>query len=350
MRIFASLVFLCASFLAFAQQTINGTITHDGIQRTYILYVPASYTAGTDVPLIINLHGYTSNASEQMAYGDFRSISDTAGFIVVHPQGTLDNQSTTHWNVGWGGSTVDDVGFLSALIDDLASQYSIDTDRVYSTGMSNGGFMSYELACQLSNKIAAIASVTGSMSPVTYNNCNPQHPVPVMEVHGTADGVVDYNGSSFSKSIAEVLHYWVGFNNCNATPAFVAVPNTNLLDGSTVEHYVYGGGDDGVEVEHFKIIGGGHTWPGWIWGGAGTGHNQDINASAEIWRFFSKYDINGLVSGVPTTLDHVSIQENFPKVVRVVDILGRDVTTSKQGVLFYMYDDGSVQKKLNWNR
>jgi len=125
------------SFLSYSQQTINGSITHDGMQRDYILYIPENYTGVFPVQLVINFHGYGSNASEQMWYGDFRSISDTVGFLLIHPDGTLFN-GTTHWNVGgWtNGSTVDDVGFTEALIDSLSVTYNIDPSRIYATGMS----------------------------------------------------------------------------------------------------------------------------------------------------------------------------------------------------------------------
>ena len=163
MRIFTTLLFsLCLPLLSIGQQTIDGSITFAGIQRDYILYVPEIYTPGEAVPLILNFHGYTSNAFEQLNYGEFRPIADTAGFIVVHPMGTVDLLGNTHWNVGWGTSSVDDLGFTAALIDSLSAEYSINQDRIYSTGMSNGGFMSYHLACELSERIAAIASVTGT--------------------------------------------------------------------------------------------------------------------------------------------------------------------------------------------
>lgn len=300
------LVLIIIPIFCLAQQTINGSITHDGIERDYILYIPANYTGTAEVPLIFNFHGYGSNATEQMWYGDFRSIADTAGFLVVHPEGTLFN-GITHWNVGgWTvGSTVDDVGFTEALIDSLAVEYSIDESRVCATGMSNGGFMSFLLACQLSEKIAAIGSVTGSMTLETYNNSNPQHPTPILQMHGTSDGTVPYNGTTWSKSIDEVLQYWVGYNNCNATPTITALPDIDPNDGSTVEHFAYGEGENGVSVEHYKITGGGHTWPGNAFGGAGT--NNDIDASVEIWKFFSRYDINGSI-GI-TKIDYYSYQE-----------------------------------------
>jgi polyhydroxybutyrate depolymerase len=283
-------------------QTINGTIIHNGIVRTYKLYVPAIYSGNVPVPLLLNFHGYTSNSNEQMFYGDFRNIADTANFLVVHPQGTLDNTNTTHFNVGWGGSTVDDVGFTEALIDSLSAAYSVDQNRIYAVGMSNGGFMSFQLACDLSAKIAAVGSVTGSMTPSTLSDCNASHPMPIIQIHGTTDGTVPYNGSAgWTASITNVLNHWATFNNCSPVPTVVNVPNTNTIDGSTVEKYTYENGDNCSEVVHYKVTNGQHTWPGSIFNFAGT--NYDINASVEIWNFLSKYDIFGLISCNPANID-----------------------------------------------
>lgn len=287
---------LCLPLFSFGQQTINGTIIHNDLQRDYILFVPEIYNPDMATPLVLNFHGYTSSAIEQMWYGDFRTIADTAGFLVVHPMGTLDDLGNAHWNVGWGTSTVDDVGFTEALIDSLALEYNIDMERVFSTGMSNGGFMSYTLACQLSHRIAAIASVTGTMNVGAAADCDAEHPMPVMEIHGTADDVVSYDGTVFFESTPNVVSYWTGFNNCDTNAIVTEIPDIDPEDGSTVEHQLYPGGDNGVVVEHYKIIDGGHTWPGNFLGGAGT--NNDIDASAEVWAFFSKYDINGLISPV----------------------------------------------------
>ena len=279
-----------------AQQTINGSVIHDGIQRDYILYIPAIYDGSADFPLVLNFHGFGSNANEQMFYGDFRDIADTEGFILVHPQGTSLNGSQ-YWNVGSpgsSGSTIDDVGFTEVLIDELANLYTINLDRVYATGMSNGGFMSFLLACQLSEKIAAIASVTGSMTLDTYDNCNAQHPTPILQIHGTSDNIVPYNGNTGSLSIDDVISYWVNYNNCDTNPTITTFPDLDPSDGSIVEHIVYTGGDNASTTEHMKVIGGGHTWPGSVFILPGT--NQDINASNEIWEFFSRFDINGSLS------------------------------------------------------
>lgn len=295
MKKIALIVFSALSFSSSAQQTITDSIMHDGIYRTYILYVPSSYSAGTDAPLVLNFHGYTSNAGEQMFYGDFRPISDTAGFLLVHPQGTLDANNQPYWNSDWGG-TVDDIGFTNALIDSLSASYSINQARVYSTGMSNGGFMSYTLACSLSNRIAAIASVTGTMNIGQTFNCNPQHPMPVMEIHGTADGVVPYSGNATMMPIQGALNYWINTNVCDPTAIETAVPNINLPDGCTATHFRYINGNNGAEIEHYRINNGGHTWPGAPVVVGTT--NYDINASVEIWRFFSQYDIYGKIVGI----------------------------------------------------
>ena len=303
------LLFVVFTFSSFAQQTINASITHDGIQRNYILYIPEIYDGNTAVPLILNFHGFGSNATQQMFYGDFRDIADTEGFLLVHPEGTtfIGNQ---FWNVGFPGisSTIDDVGFTEALIDELATLYTIDLDRVYATGMSNGGFMSFLLACQLSEKIAAVASVTGSMTQDTFDDCNAQRPTPVLQIHGTEDDVVLYNGNTLSITIADVISYWVDFNNCETTPTTTTLPDVDVSDGSTIEHSVYEDGDNGITTEHMKVIGGGHTWPGSVINTAGT--NQDIDASMEIWLFFSRFDINGPLSTDDFEKNQVTIYPN----------------------------------------
>lgn len=274
------------------QQTLSETIVQNNVTRQYTVYIPQIYDGSTPVPLLFNFHGYTGNANGHLNGTRMKLVADTANFILVSPQGSL-FFGNTHWNVGsWtNGSNADDLGFTEAMIDVLAGQYNIDLDRVYSCGYSNGGYFSFELACQLSDKIAAIGAVGGKMSSETSNACNPSHPIPVVTIHGTNDNVVTYTGSTpvNSKSIAQVNSYWSTFNNTDATPVIENVPNTNTSDGSTVEYTTYQNGDNCVSVDHYKVISGGHDWPG-AWG------NKDIDASAVIWNFVSQYDINGLIS------------------------------------------------------
>ena len=332
------LLLLCVPLINFGQQTLNESIIHDNIQRDYIIRIPSSYNVNTPIPLVFCFHGYGSNASTIMSYTNFNYISDTAGFIVVYPLGTL-LQGTTHWNVGgWTtGSITDDVGFSISLLDSILNEYNIDDTRVYSTGMSNGGYMSFLLACQMSDKIAAIASITGSMTPQTYNVCNPQHPTPILQIHGTNDQTVPYLGDpTWTESIDNVLQYWVDYNNCNLISDTTIIPDLVLGDWSTAEHIVYDGGDNSVTTEHFKIDGGDHDWPG-VWG------NMDIHASNEVWKFFSKYDINGLI-GTNVSIDNKTIKDK--RLVKITDILGRNTEKSKNRPLFYIYDDGTVEKKF----
>jgi len=337
-------LFLILSGFSFGQQTIYDTITHDGLERAFILYVPANYTAGNPVPLVLNFHGYTSNSQEQMFYGDFRPIADTAGFILVHPMGTLDESNEPYWNSGWGG-TVDDIGFAAALIDSISASYSINQSRVFSTGMSNGGFMSYTLACSLSNRIAAIASVTGTMNVNQSLTCNAQHPMPVMEIHGTLDPTVPYNGNTWAASIPNVLNYWANFNQCTIPPQFTAVPNISTTDGCTAEHYLYSTGINGVDVEHYKIIGGAHTWPG---APIATGvTNYDISASKKIWQFFLKYDLNGKIAF--NSIDELSkvdliISPNPGSIL--IEIIGID-ENSKNGKINIYSSSGQLVKIID---
>jgi polyhydroxybutyrate depolymerase len=286
--------FLAASFIGLSAQTTDtGSFTYGGLTRSYQVYVPAAYTPGSPVPVVLNLHGYGSNNTQQMSYGTFSAIADTANFLVLAPQGSADGGGTAHWNANWG-TGVDDIGFINALLDTISNNYSVNQDRVYSTGMSNGGFMSLTLAGQLDSRIAAVASVTGTMSILQIPANTVTRPVPVMQIHGTNDPTVAYNGDANFLSVDSVLNYWIGHNNCNATPVFTAVPNTNTSDGCTAELYEYIGGDNGSEVVHYKVINGAHTWPGAPFTIGVT--NRDFNASIVIWEFFNKYEKSSLVS------------------------------------------------------
>ncbi|MCH2022120.1 MAG: T9SS type A sorting domain-containing protein [Saprospiraceae bacterium] len=295
--------FLFITNIIFAQQTIYDTISNGGIDRSFILYVPANYSAVTPAPLLFNFHGYTSNAYQQMFYGDFRSIADTAGFIIVHPNGTLDFNNNTHFNV-WGSSSVDDVAFTEDLIDSISATYNIDLSRVYSVGMSNGGYMSYHLACLLNSKIAAVASVTGTMSYNTFNNCNPLHPTPILQIHGTLDGTVPFSGSSVGLSINAVMNYWTNYNNCSSSGVTTFLPNLVLTDGSTVTEILYDSGNCQSSTKLLRVEGGGHTWPGTNFPLVGT--NYDINASLEVWKFLSVHSLNSLNCNVNNPVDFLS--------------------------------------------
>jgi polyhydroxybutyrate depolymerase len=290
--ILSAVIFTAAVNSLKAQTSLFATIESDGLIRDYKIYIPAIYDGSTPVPLVFNFHGYGSNFIEQEQYGDFRAIADTANFILIHPNGTPDNFGTNSWNT-FDNSTTNDLGFVSNLIDTLLLNYNIDTTAIYSTGMSNGGFMSYELACQLSHRIAAVASVTGSITNTHIATCNAQHPMPVMQIHGTNDGTVPYIGNVIFQPIENVVNYWIQFNNCDTNAVFNAITDIVTTDNCTAEHYVYPNGDNGVEVEFYKIINGGHSWPGAPVNLNTT--NMDFQANQEIWRFFRKYRLGGSI-------------------------------------------------------
>ncbi len=289
-------------FFYFAQNgvTIVDSIKSNNIMRKFRLYVPNSYT-GQAVPLILNLHGYTSNSTQQKQYTNFMPIADTAKFLMVFPDGKAP-AGNQYWNAGFGGQE-NDVLFMSDLIDSLDLFYNIDLNSVYSCGMSNGGIMSYYLACNLPNRIAAIASVTGSMLN-TWFTCAPTRPFPVMEIHGTADGTVNYNGDATFAPIDSVVKKWRIHNNCNTAPITFSVPNVNTSDNSTAVNYKYVNGNMGATFELYKVTGGSHSWPGAFPVIANT--NQDFNASVEIWRFFRQYKLNQFIP-------NVGVQQNYLK-------------------------------------
>lgn len=299
-----TLLLLCVSNESEAQTTVFDSITIDGVTREYRLYIPEIYDPTQEVPLVLNLHGYGSNSLEQLFYGNFMSIADTANFILAMPNGTPDLTGTLSWNT-FGLSQIDEISFFRQFIDSLSEDYSIDQDRIYSTGMSNGGFMSYDLACGLNDKITAIASVTGSMNVLTINSCNPNRPVPVMQIHGTLDATVPYIGNLAFAPIDSVVSFWRENNVCTEDPIFEELPDIDVTDNCTAERYVWTCSLTNSSVELYKIIGGGHSWPGALVNINIT--NQDFNASAEIWRFFSQYS----KSNFPLSIDMTNESEAF---------------------------------------
>ena len=287
------------SFNLFGQQQLNRTLFFDGQNRSFIVYVPSSYDATTQVPLLFNFHGGGGTSSGFINYeNDMRPIADTANFIAVYPQAAVDPTDGSNSWLHKTPTTHNDVNFIEAIIDTLSNDYNIDNDRVYACGYSEGGLFSYELGCRLNNRIASFASVSGSMLTESYrlNNgfgsCSPIHPTAVLLIPGTSDGSFHsmYNGfQPYYLSVNEITTYWANHNNTAINPTVTAVPNSNTSDGSTVEKRIWENGDNCVAVQELKVINGDHDWPG-------SSGNMDINASQEIWKFVSKYDINGLIN------------------------------------------------------
>jgi len=287
--------------LAWAQYSTR-SFSYDGVTRQYRLYVPASYDGSQAVPFVIALHGLGDNMTG-FSNINLKAVADTANFIFAIPQALVDALITgqTAWNSGAGAfgvtlnASVDDVGFLNALMDTVSANYNINQSRIYATGFSMGGFMSNRLACELNNRVAAIASVSGTIGGSL--NCQPGRAIPVAHFHGTADATVPYTGNTFGNDPEVLVNYWVSNNGCNTTAIIDSLPDTKN-DGKTIIHYKYLNGNYNTEVEFFKVVGGQHEWL--------TAAN-DINYSVEIWRFFNRFEWSVQTNIVEEKFDFGSI-------------------------------------------
>jgi polyhydroxybutyrate depolymerase len=359
-------------------QTITTGFTFDGQARTYILHIPPGFTANDTLPLVLNLHGLTQSGQAQRAMSGFDTISDRERFIVVHPDGINASWNTTSNPSYYSG--INDVGFLSALIDTINRDYHINLNRVYSTGMSNGGFMSYRLACELSHRIAAIASVTGCMTDSIRYYCNPTRPMPVMHFHGTSDPIVNYNGNAANNlSVDASLQYWIDFNGCPGNFSTTPFPDIVPSDNTTISRLHWAPCNNQTEVIHYKVQDGGHTWAGaqenFIIGG---NRNYDVNASEIIWEFFNRHSLDGTINSVkevesensitlyPNPANHmlnVEWKDIKAHSISITDISGRNVlsvsavhtfsstinTEKLESGIYFLnlnHDKGSVAKRF----
>ena len=261
------------------------TFSHDNVNRNYLIYIPDSYDSEIDYPLMFLFHGFGGIASQFINTADMRDLAESKNFIVVYPQGLDLGGTGSHWNCSNPSadnkSDVDDIGFIENLIDQLLIDYPvIDNKRIYAAGYSNGGFMSYYLACN-SKKFAAIGSVAGTMLDDSYQSCNANFPTAMINIHGTDDFDVPYDGNIYYPSIPDVVDWWKNFNNTQ---------NEDLLtnqDGS-IEQYIYYNDAGDRYVEHIKIIGGGHYWDDKL-------NYSGTNTSGLIWGFVSNYNIDGII-------------------------------------------------------
>ena len=251
-------------------------IDHDGLRREFFLYIPQSIGSKNN-PVIFNFHGYSGQADDFFKLTDLVDVAETNGIILVYPQGALLN-GVTHWNAAPNGnistlnkSNVDDLGFFKVMLEEINQEDLIDLKRVYAIGYSNGGFFSYFLACNTDNVLAAIGDVAGSMLVDTYNTCNPSKPIPVLNIHGTYDGVVPYNGNEGFKPIDDVINYWKTFNKNFEEPI------VDSLDEG-FEKITYNSDENNSSTVHYKINFGRHTWD--------YSSNDNLKTSTLLWDFF----------------------------------------------------------------
>ncbi len=293
-----------------AQSYQSATLEYEGEIRTYEIYVPSIYDASTAVPLMFNFHGGNDSSAGQIAIADMSSLAETDNFILVYPQAIADpnDGGSLNW-IHKDPSGIDDVFFIDALIDAVANDYEIDQERIYACGYSLGGEFTYEVGCRLNHRIAAIGVVARTMQNVTLDNCAPVHLTGVLSILGTDDTISNYEGvffqgEQFYLSATETHAYWAEVNNCDSEPSAAQVPNTATNDGSTVERNTWSTAEGDAYVEELKINGGGHDWPG-------TFGNMDIDASEEIWRFVSGYNIDGLIDNQISSISESSASFDY---------------------------------------
>jgi len=298
MKPLAFVLFLLITLTASAQpQQKNEQITVDGIERKFVTYIPSIVNSSDKLPILISLHGRLGTGEGMMSFADFRPIAEREKFIIVCPSGI--NKS---WNDGRPTPAqkkgINDVKFIDQLITYIINTYHGDAGRVYVTGMSNGGFLASRLACELSNRIVAVAVVGASMDE--NMDYHPTKPISIMYIQGTKDPLVPYIGGTMKGaggdiySHADILKFWADYDGCGNNLVITNLPVV-ANEGTNVIKEEYNNPSTGVKVVGYTIVNGGHTWPG------GTQYlprflvgtvSHNLNACDVIWEFFKAVKIS----------------------------------------------------------
>ena len=284
-----------------AQSAANSplpSIKHAGHERSYRLHRPANAVATKALPLVIVLHGLGADAALTEAVTGFNAVADKHQFVVAYPNGL--GRMWRFWEnrdpLKKDPLSVDDIGFLAALIDQLVKDSPVDAERVYVTGISNGAYMTNRLGLSLADKIAAIAPVAGTLPKFLSDKVKPPSLMPVLSIHGTDDKIVSHTGTDmFSKlgtclSASANAQWWATANDCTAMSKIESLKDSTE-DGTTVTRQTYATARGATLVTYYEIKGGGHTWP------SGSFQPEfllgktcrDINASEIIWLFFQEH-------------------------------------------------------------
>jgi polyhydroxybutyrate depolymerase len=271
------------SYNVFSQTLV--TFSFDGQTRMYYKYVPNIYDSQKPIPVVFCLHGLGDNID------NFRNIAmhllgEVDTFITIYPE-ALSSPYGNAWNAGinFMGSiineNINDVDFLMAITDSLQTIYNIDTERIYFCGLSLGGFMAQRMACEKSDKIAAVASVAGTIG--NSLNCTPSRPIPICHFHGTNDQTVYYTNNLFGLDAEELVSFWVNNNHCDTNYIFKTYPDV-VNDGILVESYYFNSPNNLSDVMFYKAIGADHIWL--------YPPVNDISYTIEIWNFLKKFRLS----------------------------------------------------------
>lgn len=283
MKTILGITLLSFCFGISAQQTTE-SVTIGSENREYIQYLPSNFDPQTEsLPVVLALHGLGDNASNFSNIG-FNMLADVERFIVIYPQGTNNGQGQTAWNNNtlFLSSTSDDIGMFNYIIDDLILNKNANSARIYSTGFSMGGIMSYTLACALNDRIAAIGSMSGPMSTSDIASCVPTYKTPVIHFHGTADGTTPYDGQALPSLslVPETIEFWRTAHGCAATADSTQIAD-NAADGYTTDRFVYDNCSPDQSLELWRINGADHEYM--------YQPNNDFTEGIEVWNFFKQW-------------------------------------------------------------
>ena len=352
----AFLLMLCGSLFAQIQ-----TFEWQGVQRQYLVRAPQQ-TEKTTMPVLYFLHGWTDNITHVDNEFHFQQVANEFGWTIVIPQ-ALDEGSGTMWNAGLNPSNTDDSGFLMALLDSLAEPYNLNLDSVFFTGFSMGGFMTHRMAIEYGDRITACAPVSGLITHSMANH-TAVAPVRLLHIHGTADPVVGYSGTSqyfgnLGLGVDAILDYWKNANGCAIEPVIDTFPDLKN-DGLLFVRYTYEGD---TELQHIKVIGGNHTW-------YHSEDQYDIGYLKEIHKFFvgngggnvgvAEPEQNTLKLWPNPNSGCFTIEVESATNIEVMDVQGRSVAKHNlkpgtnqiklgslpEGLYFIKGENGVVQKLL----
>ena len=293
---------------AIAKDMTLESLSYQGTSRNYYLYVPSSYQSGKSMPLMLAFHGAGGKGDRFAANARLNDVASREGFIIAYPNG-ISNQWNDGRNAQGSDANIDDVGFVSTIIDKLVREKSINKNKVYAVGISNGGMFTQRLACQMPNKLAAVATVIAALPKNLQSTCKPRRPMSIMMINGTADTIIPWQGGEVAQdirnragqkprgvggevvSVPATIAFWRSNNGCSLQQSVEKLPDTQP-DGTQVTRSQYSNCRNSSQVILYTVEGGGHGWPGSSikteqrrLGDRVGIVSQDISASNVIWNF-----------------------------------------------------------------